>query len=74
VAESSAMEDDGEERQSPEQQELVSLTGVLEIVDAEHGIVKWIEPPDRPEDETGVREPRTPRPQAPSASALPSTD
>ena len=35
-----------EERQSPEQQELVSLTGVLEIVDAEHGIVKWIEPPD----------------------------
>jgi hypothetical protein len=39
---------DGDERQSTEQQELVSLTGVLEIVDAEHGIVKWIEPPDRP--------------------------
>jgi hypothetical protein len=65
------VEDDGEERQSPEPHELVSLPPVIEIVD---GAVKLIEPPDRPEDETGVREPRTPRPQAPSASALPSTE
>lgn len=51
-----------------EQEQMVELPMLFKIVD---GV---IEPPDPPEDETGVREPRSPRPQAPSTFAVPPND